>query len=132
MEYGPDGKKIEGDGVEKLFHDLQVDMEDPVTLLISFYMNAKEQGEYKLDEFKHGCNRMGVDSLAGMKKLVPDLKKALKSDAKLFKSVYSYTFEFTQDQGMKNIAAEHALLLWPILLGDKCSFMDKLLAFIES
>ena len=41
-KYSTDGKKIEGESIEKLFTDLSVPMEDPVTLLISFYMNAQQ------------------------------------------------------------------------------------------
>ena len=44
-----------------------VDLEDPVTLLLSFYMNARNQGTYTFAEFFNGCNRLGVDSMAGIK-----------------------------------------------------------------
>ena len=48
-QYSGDGKKIEGDKIEKFFTDLKVDMEDSVTLLISYYMGATEQGMYTLE-----------------------------------------------------------------------------------
>ena len=60
-------------------------MEDPVTLLISFYMQAKAQGVYTLEEFSRGCNRASADSLDKWYKVIPDLKKSLKSDSDLFK-----------------------------------------------
>ena len=74
---------------------------------------------------------MGVDSLTAFKQKIPDLKKSLKNDADLFKSVYNFTFEFTQEQGKKNIDVDYAKALWPILMSDKCQFLDKWLTFIE-
>ena len=41
-KYSSNGATIEGEEIEKLFKDLSVDMEDAVTLLISYYMGAKE------------------------------------------------------------------------------------------
>ena len=106
-------------------------MEDPVTLLISFYMQAQNQGVYTLEEFTKGCNRVGADSIAKWYKVIPDLKKSLKNDLGLFKQVYDFTFDFTQEPGLKNIDAEYAVALWPILLKDKCQFLDIWIKFIQ-
>ena len=59
------------------FSDLKVDLEDPVTLLISFKMGATQQGEYSYDQFKKGCSELGVDSFEAWLKLLPDLNKQL-------------------------------------------------------
>lgn len=37
-------------------------MEDPVTLLISMYMEAKQQGQYTKEEFTKGCQKISADT----------------------------------------------------------------------
>ena len=46
---------MDTDGVIKFYQDIQIDIEDPLTLLISCKMNAKSSGEYTYDMFKQGC-----------------------------------------------------------------------------
>ena len=59
------------------------------------------------------------------------MKKDLEKNEELFKSVYKFTFIFTQEPGKKNIDVEYAKLLWPLLMGSKCNFMADWIAFIE-
>ena len=79
----------------QFFKDLKVDLEDPVTLLISYTMSAKQQGEYTYEMFKKGCVTNGVDSINKWYSIIPDLRKSLASNSDLFKKVYEFTFEFT-------------------------------------
>jgi len=67
-KYSSDGKKIEGEEIEALLKDLGVEMEDPVTLTLSYHMEAKAQGVYTFEEFSKGCTKLNVDSLEKMKK----------------------------------------------------------------
>lgn len=106
-------------------------MEDPVTLLISYAMGAKNQGEYTYDMFKKGCNEVKADTLEKWYKAIPTIKADMKRNEKLFEKVYMFTFEFTEEPGYKNIDVEYAVALWPILLKDKCRFMDKWIQFVE-
>jgi len=62
-QYSDAAGKMEGEGIETFYNDLAVDMEDPVTLLISHFMEAKAQGEYSYDEFKKGCAKAKADTL---------------------------------------------------------------------
>ena len=60
------------------------------------------------------------------------MRSSLKNQADLFKSVYLYTLGYTEEEGKKGIAVEYGAALWPILMGDKCKFLDDWLAFIEA
>ena len=80
--------------------------------------------------FKKGCMEVGADSLNSWYKVIPYLQKKLSKDEALYKSVYMFTFEFSQEQGYKNISQDLAEALWEILLKDKCGFMDKWLSFL--
>lgn len=91
----PKVDKIEGEGIEKFYTDLKVDMEDPVTLLVSYLMGAKSQGVYTYEEFNKGCQQAGVDTLEGWFKVLPELRKQLDMDPSLFEKVYNFTFDFT-------------------------------------
>lgn len=92
--YSGDGKAIEGEYLEKLFTDLKLDMEDPVTVAICYCMSAKEGGRFTKDEFKRGCTELKCDTLDKWYKVIPDLKKNVKNDPKLAEKIYSYAFEF--------------------------------------
>lgn len=50
---------INEEGVSEFFNDLGVDQMDPVTLVISYYMEAKNMGEYTKTEFKQGFEKLG-------------------------------------------------------------------------
>jgi len=50
------------------------------------------------------------------------LKEEMRNPAK-FKEIYKFIFDFSRDQGFKNVAVETALALWQILLNEKCNFL---------
>lgn len=84
---------MDGDGIERFYTDLKVDMaNDPVTLVISYKMKAEAQGEYTYQQFKTGCVACGADSIQKWYKVIPDLRKELVSNDKLFLEVYNFTF----------------------------------------
>ena len=86
---------MDSDGITSFFTDMKVDLEHPVTLLISYLMGAKQQGEYTFEMVKKGCMEVGADSIDGWYKVVPDLTKKLNQDQALFRKVYMFTFEFS-------------------------------------
>ena len=86
---------MDGDGIVKMFKDLNVDMEDPVTLLISMKMEAKAQGEYTYDMFKKGCISVGADDVSGWKSKVKELQGELKNNTRTWEKVYEFTFVFS-------------------------------------
>lgn len=47
---------IDGEGIEKFFEDIKVDMMDPVTLVIMHSMGVQESGKLELKMFKKGCD----------------------------------------------------------------------------
>ena len=44
--YAGNSTKMDQDGIVRFFADIKVDLEDPITLLISYRMKAQQQGEY--------------------------------------------------------------------------------------
>ena len=95
-------KKMESEGIQKFFADLGVDPMDMVTLVISKHMNAETMGEYTFEEFDKGFKELGCQSISDLKNKLPQLYSELQDPAK-FKELYKYTFDFTKDQGYKNL-----------------------------
>lgn len=50
---------MDADGINQFLEDINVDPLDPVTLVISYYMEAKNMGEYTQTEFVSGFQKMG-------------------------------------------------------------------------
>lgn len=64
-------QKIEIEGVSKLFEDLGLDLMDATTLIVSYYFGAKKSGEYTKEEFCTGLQKLGVNTVADLKKKIP-------------------------------------------------------------
>jgi DCN1-like protein 1/2 len=92
-----------------------VDPMDIVTLVISKHMGAETMGEYSFEEFDKGFKDLGVQSINELKGKLPSLYSELEDPSK-FKEIYKFTFDFTRDQGYKNIQVETAIALWELLL----------------
>ncbi|CDW86113.1 UNKNOWN [Stylonychia lemnae] len=124
--------KMEGDGITLFFEHLGVNVaSDPVVFLISYYMDAKTMGFYTLEEFQTGMMKLGVSSIDDLRKKLPALNQELNDKTK-FKDLYKYVFEFSRDQGYKNIAIETAFALWQILLSNKCLFLNDFIEFLQT
>lgn len=123
--------RIEGEGIQKFFAHVGVDPMDPVTLLISMYMQAKTMGFYTYEEFEHGMKALNSSTGAELKKQLPSLYTELK-DPQKFKEFYKYVFDFSRDPGFKNISMETAVGLWELLLGDKCQFLKDWIEFLQT
>lgn len=129
------GNIIDEDQIFEFYKDLGIDMEtDIVTFMFSYNMQVKDKqlvmGEYTKEEFLQGCKNLGVDDLAGWKSKIATMRADLKNDAK-FKEMYKFVFGFACEKGMKSVEIDTALALWPTLLGNRCKFMDKWVAFIQ-
>ena len=95
-------------------------MEDPVTVTISFVMEAKCVEKWDFAMFFKGCEYYNVDSIKAWIKLIPKIRKDLGSDTKFFENVYNYAFDISQDTGLKNVDRDIAITLWPIFLKKQC------------
>jgi hypothetical protein len=62
-KYSTSSQLIDGEGVEKFFEDIKVDMMDPVTLVIMHAMGVQEAGKLEYPMFKKGCELFKADSV---------------------------------------------------------------------
>ena len=120
---------MDEDSIDKFYKDMGVNMEtDIVSLMFSMNLQVKDKqmvmGEYTKAEFLQGCKSLGVDDISSWKQKVPTMRNDLKNEAK-FKEMYKFVFGFACEKGMKSVEIGTANALWPMLVGEKCKFLDK-------
>jgi hypothetical protein len=60
----------------------------------------------------------------------------IKNDPELHKKIYSFTYKYYLEPGMKNIPTETATALWPLLFTkngfeQKCAFLDDWITWLD-
>ena len=100
---GEDPDTISIDGTLSFCADLEVDPEDVVLLAVAFELKAPGVGEFTRAGWKEGWRSLGVDSIAGMKNVLPRLRRNLGSDFKYFNKVYLFTFDFARTEGQRSL-----------------------------
>uniref|UniRef100_A0A0G4IEG5 Defective in cullin neddylation protein n=1 Tax=Chromera velia CCMP2878 TaxID=1169474 RepID=A0A0G4IEG5_9ALVE len=118
------------EGIHQFCQDLGVDVEDPVTLVLSFHFKANKMGVFTREEFVGGMVQLGCDSIEALKKEMPKMREHLRMRDKL-KEVYLYTFSYALDDGRKNLAMEHCIGFWKLLLKGHFELLDEFLTFVE-
>jgi len=120
-KYSKGEHEITEEGVQEFFNDLDVDQMDPVTLVISYYMGAKNMGEYSKSEFKQGFQALNWSSLAELKSKISTLKKQLKS-SEHFPNIYKFVFGFLKGEAARNVNIDHAIAMWDLLLRERYGY----------
>lgn len=122
-----DSEVMETNGIISFCKDINVDPEDSVVLLLSYYMEAKQMMRYTKEEFICGFDALECSNITELKTKIPSLKKKLFEDNKLFIEVYNFTYDFTKNMThQKTIAKETAISLWGLLLTDKFWSLKKI------
>lgn len=108
---------------------------DPVTLVISYHMGAKNMGEYTETEFVNGFKALGCNSIRDLKNMLDMLRKQLR-DKSEFVNIYKYVFNFLKGEDARNVVVDHAIAMWDLLLTERYGkdiqpFLEKWKEFLE-
>jgi len=126
-----DGDSIgENGGMERFIKDLQVDIEDVVTLILAWQLKAKTLGEFTKEEWSEGLTYLKCDNLDKLKKKLPELKDEIKKDQS-FKEFYNFVFFYGKGTQQKSMSLEMACMLWRMILKDKFTFLDMWIEWLE-
>lgn len=118
--YADESKLVIGvDGIIQFCNDIGVTLEDPVMLVISWLMEAAEQGQYTKEEFIGAFRKERVDSIQKVQAKLPVWREFLNIDHESFKEIYQYSFFFSSS-GKRQLEIEIAEELLVLLLGDNC------------
>nr|CCA20869.1 DCN1like protein putative [Albugo laibachii Nc14] len=119
------------EGIFAFCEALRVDPQDPVILVLSYYMNAANMCVYSRHEFHTGLRALQCYTLDALQQQIPHLREKLK-DKKEFSLIYSYSFVYAKDDTQKCLAKELALELWKILLPCHFCYTEFWIAFVQA
>jgi DCN1-like protein 1/2 len=125
-----DEDKIGPESLEAFFEALELDPLDISALIFAWKLNAQTPCEFSRAEFVDGLMRLGVDSMAKLKKKVHTLKSMI-VDPSDFRSFYIFSFDYNKPPGQRTMPIETARQLWPLLFGDRFEHLDLWLEFLE-
>lgn len=124
-----DEDMIDAAGIERFCEDIGIDPVDPVILVVSCKMGAKQMGAYARDEFVSGMRRMGADTAEALKTKLPELRAEL-DDQRAFKEVYEFSFDFSKELNHKSLAVDTARAMWKVLLDGRWALVDEWCEFL--
>lgn len=123
------------EGVVQLFIDLQVDLDDVVTLAAASQLEQQDAKDFVITRrsFVRGCKEMGVDSMDKFQTVLPELRERMAIDDDFFKHVYSFTFRFARPEGQRAVPLGVAVDMWRLLLVDnRFQLLDPWISYLES
>ncbi|KAF4738625.1 Scaffold-type E3 ligase, partial [Perkinsus olseni] len=128
---GPDGRAIGIAGIERLCNDLGNDPMDEAWLTIAYYCQAETMGEFTKSEWTNGMQRIGVDSMEGLREALPELRKEIDEDRNSSEQIYRYAFTYSLDSGAKTLPIDGCLQLWSIFLKPHWSLYPQWAQFVK-
>eukprot|EP01113_Clastostelium_recurvatum_P016720 TRINITY_DN1965_c0_g1_i1.p1 TRINITY_DN1965_c0_g1~~TRINITY_DN1965_c0_g1_i1.p1 ORF type:complete len:254 (-),score=70.29 TRINITY_DN1965_c0_g1_i1:89-850(-) len=126
----PDEDKIGENGLPRLFSDINVDLEDIVTLVLAWKLKAQALGEFSHSEFVTGMSELKIDSAEKLRERLPSLRAIISEDA-AFREFYMFVFEYGKPPGQKSLPLEMAVELWQLVLKDKFRFLEPWVTYIK-
>eukprot|EP01111_Echinosteliopsis_oligospora_P002512 TRINITY_DN1375_c1_g1_i1.p1 TRINITY_DN1375_c1_g1~~TRINITY_DN1375_c1_g1_i1.p1 ORF type:complete len:292 (+),score=83.16 TRINITY_DN1375_c1_g1_i1:119-994(+) len=115
------GAQIGPEGIERLCHDLSVDPEDIVVMVMAWQLNAATMGFFSRDEFINGLKKLNVDSIPKFKNELKNFQKDLDDPAK-FKEIYRFAFGFAKEKDQKILDLATADAMLHLMLGSASKF----------
>jgi len=119
------------EGVLSLCEDIRVSPEDPVMIVISWFCEANQLGEFSRTEFKLGMGKIGCCSVEELGMKVDQLRKYITVPGADWEDIYKFAYGWACEPSQKSISKEAALGLWPIFLEPLgFSVLDVFLRFV--
>ncbi|KAF2466105.1 DUF298-domain-containing protein, partial [Lindgomyces ingoldianus] len=109
----PDGIAIEG--TMKYHNDLDISLEDIISLALHEIVQAPAIGELAREGFVDGWTALNCDTLDKQKGYMKNLQNTLPSSKEAFTKVYKYTFQLAKTGNQKAIPLEAATVYWGLL-----------------
>jgi len=126
-----DANLITDDGIVRFCADLGIDTQDFIVLGISWKMEASTMCVYTKDEWRRGMEKMGVDSVDALKRILPELREEISGNS--FKELYMFCYDFGKEDGKKSLNHEMAIALWELLIsGRNYPLYPQWISFIKS
>lgn len=112
---------------------LGLDPEKDITVLVMFYkLGCKKRYYISKEEFIVGFAKLNVETLAKIKKKLPQIKNELMESEEDFKRFYFWLFNYSKDQDQKRLEKSTAIGLWKLVFPGKFVFLNDWCEFIET
>ncbi|XP_060525257.1 DCN1-like protein 4 [Cylas formicarius] len=118
------------EGMEKLCHDLAVEPENIVMLVLAYKMQARQMGYFTKEEWLKGLSELQCDNLQRLQYRLEYLR-CLLNDQNTFKAVYRYSYDFARDKDQRSMDMETAKAMLELLLGKHWPLYDQFSQFLE-
>eukprot|EP00514_Thraustochytrium_sp_LLF1b_P003303 CAMPEP_0184516124 /NCGR_PEP_ID=MMETSP0198_2-20121128/4861_1 /TAXON_ID=1112570 /ORGANISM="Thraustochytrium sp., Strain LLF1b" /LENGTH=286 /DNA_ID=CAMNT_0026906423 /DNA_START=124 /DNA_END=984 /DNA_ORIENTATION=- len=112
----PNHSYLGPDGVTRLCEELGVDAEDPVTIVLSYRMQAKELGIFTKEEFFRGMKDLNCNTVQDLTQKLPLMREQLNPRHPTFLDIYTFAYGWACEPNQRSLSKETAINLWRILL----------------
>eukprot|EP00736_Rhodelphis_marinus_P001654 Rmarinus@m.29207 len=119
------------EGMEQFCRDLQIDPTDILMLILAWKFNARTMCEFSREEFMHGMQRLGCDSIESLRSKFPALRSSI-TESETFRQIYVFAFQFLcEGEKQKSIPLDQAIAMWRIILVHRFSDVESWISFLE-
>ncbi|KAL8278018.1 hypothetical protein RQP46_009650 [Phenoliferia psychrophenolica] len=131
-----DPNKIAGDGIERMFEEMDVSMDGALPFVLAYKVRAQPGtfGSYHFDDFQSHFREPKVNSNATLKAYLTAAEKALFSSASTpdYREFYKFVWTYVKEEGQKSLAGEMASALWGIVLAPKYKLAKSFVEYTTS
>ena len=104
QQYADEDNEMLGEGITKFCADLQVDPEDIVLLILSWYMGAETMCVFTQDEFVKGMMAIRCTTIAQLSARLHEIRNMALNQNEQFMKIYHYAFDFGKEISQRSMA----------------------------
>ncbi|PRQ73931.1 hypothetical protein AAT19DRAFT_15498 [Rhodotorula toruloides] len=124
--------KMGGEGIEKLFEDMELSMEGAHPFILAYRVGAAlgTFGSFLRDDFKRTFQPFNIASSAALSGWLAKAHDEImdSADEYEFRRFYAFVFPFLKNEGAKTIPGEMAVAMWGTVLAPKYPLAE---SFVE-
>jgi len=118
-------------GVELLLNDLNLSADNRLVLIFAWKCDAQEQCTFTRDEFVKGLTALRADTVERLQQRLADVDKELRTDQKLFRDFYQFTFNYAKNPSQKGLELEISIIYWQIVLENRFQYLPDWCEFLK-
>ncbi|KAK4332751.1 Defective in cullin neddylation protein [Rhodotorula toruloides] len=128
--------KMGGEGIEKLFEDMELSMEGAHPFILAYRVGAAlgTFGSFLRDDFKRTFQPFNIASSAALSGWLAKAHDEImdSADEYEFRRFYAFVFPFLKNEGAKTIPGEMAVAMWGTVLAPKYPLAESFVEYATS
>ncbi|CAM9670448.1 unnamed protein product [Heterosigma akashiwo] len=120
------------EGISRLGEDIGIDPAADVRILVFLWkIGANENpGQVQREEFSNGLTELGVDTIEGIRSLLPQLDPNFMEHS-TFREFYKFVFQFSREGTKRTIEKDIIAALLPMVVENRSPHLAKFVEFLE-